>query len=312
MMIAGAAGAQSKKTVIAVIPKGTTHIFWKSVHAGAVKASQESGVEIIWQGPQKEDDRQMQIEVVQNFISRGVQAIVLAPLDDAALVRPVEAAIKRKIPVVIIDSDLKSDQYASFVATDNYQGGKIAAKRLAELMAGKGNALMMRYNEGSASTANRERGFLDGMKEFAPDAVLVSTDQYGGVTAASAMQTAQNLLNKYQRLDGVFCPNESTTFGMLRALQTAGKAGKVKFVGFDTSEPLVNALKAGEIQGLVAQNPFHMGYLGVKTAIDAIKGAHVEKRIDTGVQLITPDNLAQPAIQELLTPDLAKYLGENK
>jgi len=312
MMTAGALCAQSKKTVIAVIPKGTTHIFWKSVHAGAVKASQESGVEVIWQGPQKEDDRQMQIEVVQNFISRGVQAIVLAPLDDAALVRPVEAAIKRKIPVVIIDSDLKSDQYASFVATDNYQGGKIAAKRLAELMRGKGNALMMRYNEGSASTANREKGFLDGMKEFAPDAVLVSTDQYGGVTAASAMQTAQNLLNKYRQLDGIFCPNESTTFGMLRALQTAGKAGKVKFVGFDTSDPLVNALKAGEIQGLVAQDPFRMGYLGVKTAVDAINGAHVEKRIDTGVQLITPDNLAQPAIQELLTPDLAKYLGEKQ
>jgi len=300
--------AADKKLTIAVIPKGTTHVFWKSIHAGAVKAGKELGVEIIWQGPHKEDDRKMQIEVVQNFISRGADAIVLAPLDEVALVRPVKAAQRRKIKVVIIDSGLKSDKYSSFVATDNYQGGKLAAKRLAEVMNGTAKALMLRYAEGSASTMKREQGFLDGMKEFAPKVELVSTNQYGGVTAESAFQASQNLLNRFGAIEGIFCPNESTTFGMLRALKTAGKAGKIKFVGFDSSEPLVTALRAGEIQGLTLQNPFKMGYLGVKTAAAAIRGEKVEKRIDTGVVMVTPENMDKPDVKELISPDLDKWL----
>ncbi|MDD5673204.1 MAG: substrate-binding domain-containing protein [Chitinivibrionales bacterium] len=303
---------QHHTTTIAVIPKGTSHVFWKSVHAGAVKAAQEQGVAIVWQGPQREDDRTLQIEVVQNFISRGVSAIVLAPLDETALVRPVEAALKRGIKVVIIDSDLKSGGYSSFVATDNYAGGKMAARRLAELIGGTGNVLMMRYVEGSASTANRERGFLDGMKEFAPAAVLVSTDQYGGATAESALQAGQNLLNKYTSLAGIFCPNESSTFGMLRALETAGKAGAIKFVGFDASGPLLSGLQSGKIQGLIVQDPFKMGYVGVTTAVAALKGAAVEKRIDTGVRLITPENVGDPQIKELIAPDLKRWLAEEK
>jgi ribose transport system substrate-binding protein len=251
---------------VAVIPKGTTHVFWKSIHAGAVKAADELGVDVIWQGPQKEDDRKMQIEVVQNFVSRGADAIVLAPLDDVALVNPVRTAVQRGIEVVIIDSDLQSDDYSSFVATDNYEGGKLAAKRLTEVMGGKGQALMLRYAEGSASTMKREQGFLDGMKEYGPEIELLSTNQYGGVTAESAFQASQNLLTRFDDVDGIFCPNESTTFGMLRALQTAGKAGSIAFVGFDSSEPLVTALKEGQINGLTLQNPFRMGYLGVVTA----------------------------------------------
>jgi ribose transport system substrate-binding protein len=302
--------AREKKVTIAVIPKGTTHSFWKTVHAGAVKAARESGIDIIWQGPQKEDDREMQINVVQNFISRGVSALVLAPLDEVALVRPVQAAVKRGIPVVIIDSDLKDKSYSSFVATDNYEGGRLAGKYLAELIEEHGNVIMMRYNEGSASTTNRERGFLDAMREYAADAVLVSTDQYGGVTAESSLQTGQNLLNKYGELDGVFCPNESSTFGMLRALETAGRAGTVKFVGFDASDPLMEGLKSGKIHGLVVQNPFRMGYLGVKTALAVVKGEQVAKRADTGVMLVTEKNCETPEIRQVIAPDIEEWLGK--
>ena len=297
--------AQAKaKPKIAVVPKGTTHVFWKSIHAGAIKAGKEFGAEIIWQGPQKEDDRNMQIQVVQNFVSRKVDALVLAPLDDRALVPPVKAAKERGIKVVIIDSDLKSEDFESFVATDNHAGGKLCAKRLAEVMGGKGKALMMRYSEGSASTMNREQGFLDGMKEYAPAIELVSISQYAGATAEKAFATAQNLLNRHGDINGVFCPNESTTFGMLRALQTAGKAGKLKFVGFDSSDSLVKALEAGEIDGLAQQNPFKMGYLGVKIAIDTLGGKPVEKRVDTGVVMATKENMASPEIKALLSPDL--------
>lgn len=293
---------------IAVIPKGTTHVFWKSIHAGAVKAGRELNAEVIWQGPQKEDDRKLQIEVVQNFISRQVDAIVLAPLDDVALVTPVRTAMARGIKVVIIDSGLAADDYACFAATDNLLGGKLAARRLAEVMGGKGKALMLRYAEGSASTMQREQGFLEGIQEAAPDIELVSTNQYGGVTAESAFQASQNLLTKFGEVTGIFCPNESTTFGMLRALQTAGKAGKIHFVGFDASEPLVNALRQRQIAGLTVQNPFKMGETGVRTAVAAVRGEAVPKRIDTGVVMVTPEAMDQPEIRELLSPDLDQWL----
>lgn len=306
-----APGQADKKLKLAVIPKGSTHVFWKSVHAGAAKAAQEEGVEIVWKGPQREDDRAQQIEVVQNFISLGVDGIVLAPLDSNALVRPVQTAVKKGIKVIIIDSDLKADSYTSFVATDNYAGGKLGAKRLAGLLpGGKGSVLMLRYLVGSASTENRERGFLDGMKEYAPQATIVSADQFGGATPAECQKVAQNLLNKYGQLDGVYASNDPTTYGLMRALQGAGRAGKVKFVGFDASESTITAMRGGEIQGLSVQNPFNMGYLGVKTAVAALKGQKVEKRLDTGVVMVTPENLDTPDVQALLNPDLKKFLGE--
>jgi ribose transport system substrate-binding protein len=303
-------GADAGRMRIAVIPKGTTHEFWKSIHAGALKAAQEFDVDVIWQGPQREDDRKLQIEIVQNFTSMNVNAMVLAPLDDQALVRPVEAAVKRGIKVIVIDSDLKSESQASFIATDNYAGGKLGAQHLASLIGGKGNVLMMRCEEGSASSTKREQGFLDGMKEYAPGATLVSTNQYGGSLAESAFRVGQNLLNKFDSLDGIFCVNESTTFGMLRALQTAGRAGKVAFVGFDASQPLLEALKKNEIKGLVVQNPFNMGYLGVKTAVEALQGKQVPRRIDTGVMLVTRDKLNDPSVMSVVSPDLKKWLKE--
>ncbi len=296
-----------KKLTIAVIPKGTTHSFWKTIHAGAAKAAEELGVEIVWKGPVKEDDRGSQIDLVANFVSRGgVDGVVLAPLDDAALVKPVEQAAKAGIKTVIIDSDLKSEEYVSFVATDNRKGGELCAKRLCELLGGKGKVLMLRYMEGSASTANREEGFLAGMKQYGPAIELLSTNQYAGATMGEAMEKATNLLNRFAEMDGIFCPNESSTQGMLRALQTKGTAGKVKFVGFDNNEALVAGLKEGQIHGLALQSPFNMGYLGVKAMVDALNGKTVSKRIDTGVVLLTRDNIDTPEMQALLTPDLSK------
>ena len=300
---------QSAPLTVAVIPKGTTHEYWKTVHAGAVKAAREEGVEVIWQGPAKEDDRKGQIEVVQNFTSRGVSAIVLAPLDETALARPVEAAGKRGIRTVIIDSDLKSKVIASFVATDNYAAGKLAAKHLAEIFGDMpAKVMVMRYLEGSASNSYRENGFLDGVKEYAPHALVISSNQYAGVTAESALKTAQNLLNKFAEVDAVFTPNAPTTFGMLRALQTAGRAKKVKLFGFDATALLLEAMKAGEIEGLVVQDPFRIGYLGVKTAVATVRGQPVEKRIDTGARFITAANLSDPEVKELVSPDLKKWL----
>ena len=305
---ARSSATEKKDLKIAVIPKGTAHIFWKTVHAGAAKAAKEFGLEAIWMGAENEDDRRQQIDVVQNFISRGVDAIVLAPLDDTALVRPVEEAVRRKIPVVIIDSGLKSEAQASFVATDNREGGRVGARRLAEVLGGKGKVILLRYNEGSDSTRNREEGFLDEMKDKFPGITIASSNQYAGVTKESAYQASQNLLNSFPEIEGVFCPNESSTFGMLRALQTSGKAGKIKFVGFDTSEGLLDALRKGQINGLVSQDPFGMGYLGVKTAVAAIRGEKVDKRIPTKLLMVTPENMDVPEVKETILPDVDKWL----
>jgi ribose transport system substrate-binding protein len=303
----------TKQTTIAVIPKGTTHEFWKSIHAGAVKASHELGVEVIWKGPLREDDREQQISVMEAFISRGVSGIVLAPLDDAALRTPVTNATRAGIPVVIIDSDLKSEDYVSFVATDNRLGGLMGGRELARLIGGKGRVIMLRLSEGSASTTNREQGFLDAMKEF-PNITIVSANQYGGSTVETAYRASENLLGPLKtgpgklNIDGIFTVNESTTFGMLRALQDGGFAGNVIFVGFDSSPKLVEAMHNKQINALVLQNPFRMGYEGVKTIVRHLRGEKVDRKFDTGVTLVTPQNMDQPEVKQLISPDLSQWL----
>jgi ribose transport system substrate-binding protein len=298
---------------IAVIPKGTTHEFWKSVHAGAAKAAQEVGADIIWKGPLKEDDLKAQIDVVQSFVAQGVAGIVLAPLNDKGLVGAVQQARAAKIPVVIFDSDLQGRDHASFVATDNRAAGRMAGEQMVSILGGKGNVVVLRYNEGSASTANRESGFLDVVGKSAGIKV-VSDNQYGGATTESAFATSENLLAATKAgaggVDGIFCPNESTTFGMLLALQKVGLAGKVKFVGFDSSTKLIEGVRQGHIDGLVLQNPFKMGYLAVKTMSQHLKGETIEPRIDTGATFVTRQNLEQPEIAELVAPDLKKWLKE--
>ncbi|MDX2248492.1 MAG: substrate-binding domain-containing protein [Bacteroidia bacterium] len=306
----GESTSGNKKLRIAVIPKGTTHIFWKSVHAGAKKAEHDLGVEINWQGPLKESDRQIQIQIVQNFISQNMDAIVLAPLDSRSLVPVVKSAGKRNLPVIIFDSDLDSDDYKSFVATDNYKGGQLCAELLAQKMNNKGKAILMRYVEGSASTTHREQGFLDRIAEVAPDIELISTNQYAGVTLERGLQVAQNLLNRFPEVQGIYCPNETSVQSMLRALQTAGKAGEVVLIGFDANETLIQGIKDGELHGIALQDPFMMGYLGVETAVKAARGEPIEKRIDTGVVIVTKDNMSLPEIQKLLYPEVEKWLGE--
>jgi ribose transport system substrate-binding protein len=310
LLLAGAAQPLAADPYqIAVIPKGTTHEYWKSIHAGALKAQREltaAGipVNVIWKGPLREDDRDQQVQVVENFIGRQVSGIVLAPLDSRALVAPVEEAADAHIPVVIIDSALQSTKPASFVATDNLQGGRIAGRRLGQLLGGKGNVIMLRYAVGSASTEEREAGFLEVMKNEFPNLVMLSIDQHAGATRDTAKSVAENILSRYgSQVDGVFASNESAASGMLLALRDAGLAGgKVKFVAFDSGVTLNAGLAAGDIQGMVVQDPFKMGYLGVKTVVAVLRGEKVPATIDTGVGLVTPANMNDPAQSALLHP----------
>ena len=298
---------------IAVIPKGTSHEFWKSIHAGAMKAQQEleqkgQPIKVIWKGPLREDDREEQIKVVENFIAQRVDGIVLAPLDNRALINPVERAMRGRVPVVIIDSGLKSDLPISYVATDNYKGGQLGASHLAKILNGKGNVILVRYQVGSASTEERETGFMDEIKKH-KDIKVISSDQYTGATRDLAYKAAQNLLNRYGKdTQGIFAPCEPVTIGVLMALKDLGKTDTIKLVGFDAGSQSVEGLKNGTVHGLVVQNPVKMGYLGVMTMVDHINKKRVPRKIDTGVQTVTRENMNEPEINELLYPPLDKYL----
>lgn len=304
---AAGAGDGAAEHRIAVIPKGTTHEFWKSVHAGAVNAAEELGdVEILWKGPLLENDRAGQINVVQDFITKQVDAICLAPLDSQALVPYVKEAGEAGIPVVIFDSGLDADpsDYVSYVATDNYRGGTLAARRLGEVLNGQGDVILLRYNPGSQSTEQREEGFLETLRQDYPEINVLTSDEYAGTTPESSLDKATQVLNKYRNeVDGIFAVCEPNASGVLRALEELELAGKVKFVAFDPNGPLIDGLKSGKVHGIVLQDPVAMGYESVMAAVKHLKGEPVEKRIPTGEYVATPENMNEPRMQELLHPE---------
>ncbi len=297
-----------KRVQIAVIPKGTTHVFWKSVHAGALRAARELGnVDIHWKGPLLENDREGQINVVQDFVAQGVDGIVLAPLDSTALVPSVDHARENGIPTVIFDSGLADESIiVSYVATDNFHGGCLAAREIGNRLDGKGNVILLRYNVGSESTEQREAGFLETLRKEFPQIKILSDDQYSGTTPLEAQNKALELCNQFgERINGWFAVCEPNTVGVLGALEQEGLAGKVQFVGFDPSPHLVQALSEGKIQGIVLQDPVAMGYLSVKALVAHLRGEPVEKRINTGETVVTTENMNDAKIAGLLAPEQA-------
>ena len=292
-------GKQGSQRRIAVIPKGITHIFWESIRKGAEKAGAEAGVKIFWNGPEREGNREVQIQIIEDFITQKVSGIVLAPIDNKALVPSVEKIHARNIPCVIIDSGIDTDKYISFIATDNYKGGVIAAKRMGKILNGKGKIVVVKYAPGSASTMKRENGFINTIEKEFPEIKIVDT-QYGMDTVETALQAAEDLLTKNTELDGLFACNESTSIGALRALQSQRRAGKMKMVGFDAGGLLIEGVKTGVVDSLVVQNPYKMGYTGVQAIIATLDGKSVDRRVDTGVVLVTKENLETGEIRELV------------
>ncbi|MCA9289862.1 MAG: substrate-binding domain-containing protein [Phycisphaerales bacterium] len=294
-------GSGADRTTIVMIPKGTTHVFWKAVERGARDAAAAHDVDLVWKGPLKENDRAQQIQLVQQFIVQDVDAIALAPLDQDALVTPVADAAASGIPVVIFDSALtgtSGTDFVSFIATDNEAGGRLGGDHLATLLEPGDDVVLLRYLVGSASTLQRESGFLAAMADADHD-VLVE-NRYAGPTAGEAKTTALNMMSSIRAAKGVFCSNESATYGMLLALRQEGLAGQIRFVGFDASPPLVEALRTGEIDALVVQNPRRMGALAIETLVRHLRGEPVETVIDTGAVLVTKANMDDPAIAPLL------------
>lgn len=300
------AGGKSGKRRIAVIPKGTTHDFWKSVHAGALKAAEETGVEIIWKASPSEEDKEAQIKLIDSLVVDGVDGICVAPIDRSALVAPIERAKKMNVPTVVFDSGLEdADSIVSYVATNNRHGGEMAGEYLAKVMGGKGNVILLRYAAGSESTEQREAGFLDAIKKF-PDIKVLDDTQRAGSDGEEALQKASSLLLTFDKqVDGVFTVCEPNNKGMLQALENRELAGKVKFVGFDSDPRFIAALKDGKMDGIILQDPFEMGYRSVKAMVDHLDGKTVEKTISTGEYLATRENMDEPKIKEVLSPKQA-------
>jgi ribose transport system substrate-binding protein len=287
---------------IAVIPKSTTHVFWKAVEGGAREGAKEAGAEMLWKGSLKEDDPAPQIQIFEQFVAEGVSGIVLAPIDDAALKRPVAAAMLKGIPVVIMDSAFKGEPLKDFVctvSTNNHRAGEMAGEQLGKLLHGKGKVVLFRYKESSASTGQREAGFLEAIKKL-PEIQVIVDNRYSGTTISEAHSAALNMLDKLKEADGIFCPNEPSTLGMLLALKQNNLAGSKNLVGFDTSPGLVEGLKSNEIKALVAQNPKKMGREAVQALVARMKGEAVNAVIDTGAVVVTKENLGTPEIQALL------------
>jgi ribose transport system substrate-binding protein len=300
-------GAQKplQKLRLAVIPMGTTHEFWKAIHAGAQAAANELGIEIIWKGPLKEDDRNEQIQIVETMIGAGVDAIVLTPMDDRALMPAVAEAKRARIPTIIFNSALGGEDYVAYISTDNRKGGVLAGEYIGKLMKGRGKLILIRVIESVEGSRQREEGFLETIRSKFPEIAILSDNQYAGITTETAYQTTENLLSRFRDVEAIFTPNESSTFGCLRALEDQGLAGKVIHVGFDTSKKLIEALEKRDLAGLVLQDPIRMGYDSVKTAVAYLRGEPYEKYIDTGVFMATPENMNQPEIRKLLVPDLS-------
>lgn len=299
----GAEADGVRRLRIAVVPKGTAHDFWQAVHAGAQAAATELGVEITWQGPQPEGDREAQIRVVEAVVTRRVDGLLLAPVDHEALAGAVADAAKSGVPTVVFDSALDGAAHVAFVATDNRRGGELAGERLAERLGGRGRVVVLRYQEGSASTAAREAGCLAALARH--PGIQVVSDNQRAANLEQARTVADALLTAHRDVDGVFCPNESTTLGMLRALEAHGRAGKVQFVGFDASPPLSEALAAGRIDALVVQDPAGMGRAGVGLLVRHLRREQVPAVVHTELVVATKDNLATPAVRALLFPEAA-------
>ena len=298
--------ARSEKKVVGVVPKGANHIFWQTVHAGALKAAEEYGFEVEWNAPTLEIDSSRQIEIVDSMVNKHLAGIVLAPVDKKALVAVVERAAAAGIPVSIFDSALDSNMKVSFVATNNEEGGRMAARRLAEVIGGKGKVAVIGFMPGSASTMEREHGFQDEMRKNFP-AVNVVAMQFGMADRAKSMAATENILTAHPDLAGLFADNESSLAGTVQALKGRG-AKHVKLVGFDASDQLIGDLKAGFIDSLVVQNPFRMGYEATKAIGQKLKGETPSANVDSGATLVKLADLEKTEVKELLFPDLSKYL----
>ncbi|MBC7924690.1 MAG: substrate-binding domain-containing protein [Bryobacteraceae bacterium] len=307
LLFSGCSGNRERKPVVGVVPKGANHIFWQTVHAGANKAAEEYGLEVEWNAPTLEIDASRQIAIIDSMINRRLAGIALAPVDRTALVNVVERAGTQQVPVAIFDSGIDTTKRVTYVATDNREGGRLAARELGRLLSGEGKLAVIGFMAGSASTMEREEGFAEEIRTNFPKMKIVQT-VFGMADRAKALAGTENVLNAHPDLAGIFADNESSSAGAMMAIK-ARNATKVRTIAFDSNEQLVSDLKDKRLDALVLQDPFKMGYEAVKALGMKLKGQTPPALIDSGVYLVTRETMEQPDVVTLLRPDLQKWLG---
>jgi ribose transport system substrate-binding protein len=294
-------GAKDGKFTIVMIPKATQATFWNQVRQGAERGAEEFDVELIWKGPAKDNDRTDQQRVLQQFTNESVDGILLAPTDRIGLAEDVRTATGKGIPVLIFDSGLDAEQgkdFISYVATDNLAAGKLGGKHLMDLIGDGGKAVLFRHMEGQESTTNRESGALEEFK--AAGAEVLSDNRYSGETSIQAQNTALNMIDVLREAAGIFASNQTASEGLLLALEQQNLAGKVKFVGFDSSPLLVRGLRDGHIDALVVQDPVNMGYTAVKLMVQHLRGEEIDPLVHTDTHVVTRENMDDAEIAPLI------------
>lgn len=292
---------------IPIIVKDTTSFYWQIVLAGARKAGKEFGISVPELGAQAESDINGQISILENAVAGSPAAVVIAPTEFKALGRPITDAAK-SVKIVGIDSAADSKAFTSFLTTDNVQGGRVAADALAAAITEKygkaeGDIALITALPGVGSLDQRAKGFKEQLAAKYPGLKLVA-DKVADGQATTGLNIMTDLITANPNLRGVFASNLIMAQGAGQAVAENKAQDKIKLIGFDSDDKLVKFLSDGVIAGLIVQDPFRMGYDGVKTALAASKGQKVETFVDTGANLITKANMKEPRAQELLNPKL--------
>jgi ribose transport system substrate-binding protein len=274
-------------------------MWWEVVHKGARAAAEEQGVEILWTGPEQESDRERQIQSVEDALARNVDALVLGPNDSQALVRSVERVHAAGIPCIIIDSavDANPEFFDSFAATDNLAGGSEAARRLGQVLNGSGNVVLTEFIQNSASTDARGQGFKDTLAAEFPGITLIDEQFTMGTVEDSRQRTADMLLRHRGKVDGLFAVNHPASVGAYKALQSIGLAGEVVMVGFDSDKVLVEGIEKGEVEALIVQNPFEIGYRGVMLAVQKLNGEDIPAHVPVPSMIADQESLPRLKVE---------------
>jgi len=310
-MLAGvmqAAPASAADVTIPIIVKDTTSFYWQIVLAGARKAGKDLGVKVPELGAQAETDVNGQISILENAVAGNPAAIVISPTEFKALGKPIDEAAA-KVKIIGIDSGADSKAFTSFLTTDNVQGGRVAADGLAAAIGAanggkiEGKVALITALPGAGSLEQRAQGFKEELKAKYPGLQLVA-DKYADGQATTGLNIATDLITANPDLKGIFASNLIMAQGVGQAVAENNLGGKVALIGFDSDEKLIKFLNDGVISGLVVQDPYRMGYDGIKTALAASKGEKVEANVDTGANLVTKANMKEPKIDALLNPKL--------
>jgi ribose transport system substrate-binding protein len=291
--------ARSGRKRIAVVPKAVSHLFFLSVKRGADAAGEKAGADILWNGPNEENDNNRQIQIMDSLIAQRVDGIALSATDERALAGPAERAVKAGIPLSVFDSGVNYDGYVTFVATGNREAGVSAARRLAAMIGGKGKLVMVMHRTGGLSTVLREQGFEETIRREFPG-ITLAQGQYGMADPARARAAAENILTANPDLGGMFATSEASSLGAIQALRSRGRNGQVKLITFDSSDTHIEALKDGTTNIMMVQDAFRIGFEAVNSLIRKIRGENPERRIDLPARHVTARDLSDPGVRALL------------